>query len=121
MSHGRVGRELQDHYDVLLHLLCEHQRRLQEKILFRPAGGDRGERAGREGRGTAAERGRKEESGEAAVGVSGDKKRRRGRGTDRELEGLSRTEESWYCSEDKAWKRRTGLSLILCYLCLNST
>lgn len=47
MSHGRVGRELQYHYDVLLHLLCEHQRRLQEKILFRPTGGDRGEWAGR--------------------------------------------------------------------------
>lgn len=116
MSHGRVGRELQDHYDVLLHLLCEHQRRLQEKILFRPAGGDRGEWAGRERRGTAAETGRrrkkrkKKKSGEAAVGVSGDKKRRRGRRTDRKLEGLSRTEESWYSSEDKVWKKRTDLS-----------
>lgn len=74
MSHGRVGGELQYHYDVLLHLLCEHHWRLQEKILFRPAGG--GQR-----RGTVAERGRKKKkkSGEAAVGVSGEKKRRRGR------------------------------------------
>lgn len=79
MSHGRVGRELQYHYDVLLHLLCEHQRRLQEKILFRRRGTRRGEER--------RQRGREKKSGEAAVGVSGDKKRRRGRRTDRKLEG----------------------------------
>lgn len=39
VGHRRVGRELEHHDDVLLHLLCEHQRGLQEKILFRvPAG-----------------------------------------------------------------------------------
>lgn len=44
VGHRRVGRELEHHDDVLLHLLCEHQRGLQEKILFRvPAGRDRGD------------------------------------------------------------------------------
>lgn len=83
MSHGRVGRELQHHYNVLLHLLCEHQWGLQEKILFRPAGRDRDrdrdDPAGREGRGATAEekkeRKRKKKSGEAAVGGTEEKKR----------------------------------------------
>lgn len=35
VRYGRIGRELQHHDDVLLHLLGKHQRRLQEKILFR--------------------------------------------------------------------------------------
>lgn len=38
VRHRRIGRELQHHDDVLLHLLREHQRRLQEKILFREPG-----------------------------------------------------------------------------------
>lgn len=77
VSNGRVGRELQHHYDVLLHLLCEHQRGLQEKILFRPAGRDRGGLGGegRAGGATADESKReKKKSGEAAVGVSGDRR-----------------------------------------------
>lgn len=35
VSHGRVRRKLQHHDNILLHLLRKHQRRLQEKILFR--------------------------------------------------------------------------------------
>lgn len=34
VGHRRIRGELQHHDDVLLHLLCEHQRRLQEEILF---------------------------------------------------------------------------------------
>lgn len=81
VSHGRVGRELQDHDDVLLHLLCEHQRRLQEKILFRP---------GREGR--AREPRQRKTRG-------GGRRRRAGKqqvleGTKREGEGGEGQEES---------------------------
>ena len=53
---GRVGGELEHHDDVLLHLLCEHQRRLQEEILLRPMTGrererePRAEEDGRRGR-----------------------------------------------------------------------
>lgn len=35
VGHRRVGWELQHHDDILLHLLGEHQRGLQEEILFR--------------------------------------------------------------------------------------
>ena len=56
MADGGVGGELEHHDDVLLHLLCEHQRRLQEEILLRPMTGrererePRAEEDGRRGR-----------------------------------------------------------------------
>lgn len=44
MCHRRIGRELQHHDNILLHLLREHQWGLQEKILFRAPGWRTGNR-----------------------------------------------------------------------------